>query len=387
VKILVNATTVASEKFTGIERYSLRISQELSRIDSSVEIVGTEEMSDIPSVTKSPLLKMSRRLLGGKEYLFRAVWDQTFFRRYVTKVKPDLVYFTIQDGFFFPPVKQIITVYDLHYLHFDKTMPECRKEIDPFRTKLYKYKLPHMLKHSVAVVAISEATKNDIVKSFDIDPDKIIVNYCGYDDLRFRVVPESQPILERYDLKAGEYFLFVGSILKHKNIARLVQAFARLGCSAKLVITGVCKDRVYLEELKKIATDLRVGANRICYLDYVSDDDLPYLYNGAISFLLPSLHEGFGIPIIEAMACGTPVITSDCSSMPEVAGDAALLIDPYSVESIAGAMRELLDDPRRTDSLRISGLERAKTFRWSYSADKLHNLCKSLTENVPINGQ
>ena len=117
MKILVNATSVSSEKLTGIERYSLRISQELSRIDSTVEIVGTEEMSDIPSVTKSPLLKMSRRLLGAKEYLFRAVWDQTFFRWHVVKKKPDLVYFTIQDGLFFPPVKQIITVYDLH-IHF-----------------------------------------------------------------------------------------------------------------------------------------------------------------------------------------------------------------------------------------------------------------------------
>ena len=193
------------------------------------------------------------------------------------------------------------------------------------------------------------------------------------------------PVLSRYGLIAGEYFLFVGSILKHKNIARLVQSFARLGSNAKLVIAGVCKDSAYLEEIKKIATELSVGENRICYLDYISDDDLPFLYNGAISFLLPSLHEGFGIPIIEAMACGTPVITSDCSSMPEVAGDAALLIDPYSVESIAGAMGELLEVPRRADSLRIAGLERAKIFRWSYSADKLHNLCKRLTENMTAN--
>ena len=172
----------------------------------------------------------------------------------------------------------------------------------------------------------------------------------------------------------GKYFLFVGSILKHKNIFRLVQAFARLETEAVLVIAGACKDAEYLDELKRVASVSGISATRLRYLDYVTDADLPYLYNGALAFVLPSLHEGFGVPVIEAMACGTTVIASNCSAMPEVAGDAAILVDPYSVESISAAMREVLDNTRLADRLRSAGLERAKLFNWSYSAQKLYDV-------------
>jgi glycosyltransferase involved in cell wall biosynthesis len=241
--------------------------------------------------------------------------------------------------------------------------------------------MPHILERSAAVVAVSESTKQDIVASFGINPDKIHVIYNGYDELRFCIIEDSRPILDRYGLQSGKYFLFVGSILKHKNLSRLVQAFARLEGEPILVIAGVCKDVDCLEDVKKVATNLGIFESRLRYLEYVEDDALPYLYNGALAFILPSLHEGFGVPIIESMACGTPVITSNCSAMPEVAGGAALLVDPYSVESIASAMREIIDNPRRTVVLRTAGLERAKMFRWSYSAQKLYDLCRMVSES------
>jgi len=299
----------------------------------------------------------------------------------VAKHKPDIVFFPIQDGLLYPPVKQIVTVHDLHYLHFDKAMPECKHEISSLRTRLYYLKMPHILKSSAAVVAVSESTKQDIVDLFGVNSDKIHVIYNGYDDLRFRVIENPQPTLDRYGLQSGSYFLFVGSILMHKNISRLVQAFASLECEAILVIAGACKDINCLEGVMKVASDLGVPDTRLRYLEYVSDEDLPSLYNGAISYILPSLHEGFGVPIIEAMACGTPVITSNCSAMPEVAGDAAMLVDPYSVESIASAMREILENPRYAEGLRAAGLERSRLFRWSYSAQKLYNVCRLVYES------
>ena len=381
MRILVNCTAPFVGNITGIERFCLNISKELYRIDEETCIISTDILQDVPSTRISNLLACTHLFLPQREFFFRAIWDQTVFRCIALRHKPDIVFFPIQDGLLFPPVKQIITVHDLHYLHFGKTMMECRNEINPLRTKLFQYKMPHILSRSAAVVAVSESTKQDIVDSFGVNPDKIHVIYNGYDEHRFRIIDNPQSILDRYGLQTGSYFLYVGSILKHKNIARLVQAFAKFGSESIMVIAGVCKDVDCLEDVKKIAADLGVSEARLRYLDYVTDNDLPYLYNGAVAFLLPSLHEGFGVPIIEAMACGTPVITSNCSAMPEVAGDAALLVDPYSVESIAAAMREIIDNNELTDSLRSAGMERAKMFRWSYSAQKLYDLCKIVSSS------
>ena len=171
----------------------------------------------------------------------------------------------------------------------------------------------------------------------------------------------------------------MGSILRHKNLVRLVKALSRLDRKVKLVVTGACKDAEYLQEVRRVAADSGIPDDSLCYLDFVSDEELPFVYNGARAFILPSLHEGFGVPIIEAMACGTPVITSNCSAMPEVAGNAALLVDPHSVESIAAAMREILLNPESARVLSTAGLARCKSFTWSHSAKKLYDLCKMVS--------
>jgi len=379
VRIFANATVCDEGNLTGIERYALNISKGLCRLDHDVSIFrGRETANDGCTTVVSSFLPVANSVLGSKAYIFRSVWDQTAFRYHLLRHQAELAYFPIPDGMIFPPVPQIVTVHDLHYLHFDTSIPECKEEINSYRRKIYQYKMPHILNRSAAVVAVSESTKKDIITSFGIDPFKIHVIYNGYDDQRFRIIKDTQPVLDHFGLHYGKYFLFVGSILKHKNISRLVQAFSRVVTEAVLVIAGVCKDGDCLAEVKKVAMDLGLSEERLRYLDYVDDEALPYLYNGALAFVLPSLHEGFGVPIIEAMACGTPVITSNCSAMPEIAGDASLLVDPLSVENIANAMRDIIDTPGLAASMRISGLERAKMFKWSYSAGKLYNLCKTV---------
>ena len=378
MKILVNATAVSSNTLTGIERFCLNITKELYLLDGKLCIVASRKIPGISTAIISRLLAFASVLLGRREYFLRTFWDQTLFRSLVSRLQPDVVFFPIQDGFIFPSVKQIITVHDLHYRHFNAAIPECSRQIPFLRSMLYRYKMPHILQRSAAVVAVSEATKQDIIHSFGIDSQKIQVIYNGYDDSRFRVLEDLQSTLDRYALKSGNYFLFVGSILRHKNLVRLVQAFACLKSEASLVIAGTCKDDAYLGELTKTAADVGISIEKFRYLQYVSDNDLPILYNGALAFVLPSLHEGFGVTIIEAMACGTPVITSNCSAMPEVAGGAALLVDPYAIESIASAMQETIDNPQSVESLRSAGLARAKEFSWSFSARKLYDLCKKV---------
>lgn len=370
----MNMTCAKADQSTGIERFTLHLSRELSAIDPSAVIVASEQMPGAAELVVSPSIRWSKALLNKREYLFRALWDQTALRRYIAKYNPDVVFFPIQDGMLFPPVKQIVTVHDLHYLHFNGSDDECRQEIPAHRRFFYRVKMPHILRRSAAIIAVSETTKKDIIETFGISADKIHVVYNGYNPYRFYDSIDPMPVLERLGVAGKKYFLFVGSILRHKNIVRLVQAFARQDTSMSLVIAGACKDPDYLEEVMNASVGL--GEEKVQYLKYVTDDDLPSLYSGAVTFILPSLHEGFGVPIIEAMACGTPVITSNISAMPEVAGNAALLVDPYSVESIAAAMQEIIDNPQRAKVLRAAGLERVKMFSWAYSAQKLYKVCK-----------
>lgn len=376
MRLVINATCLTAEYMTGIERFAQHMCRELYDIDSAVKIISSQPIAGVPFSGADRLLSSARNLLGSREYLLRALWDQTVFRRLVAKERAGVVFFPIQDGMLYPPVKQIVTVHD-----FDISIPECRQEINSLRKKMYQYKMPHILKNSDAVVAVSEFTKQSLVSFFDINPQKIHVIYNGYDEKRFKVVKDLQPILERYGLHSGKYFLFVGSILRHKNIINIVRAFANIKSETSLVIVGSCKDSAYLEEIRKVVVQFNVSESQFRYLEYVSDEDIPYLYNGAIAYLLPSFHEGFGVPIIEAMACGTPVITAHCTAMPEVAGGAALLVDPYSFESIASAMCEISNNTVRAEELKNAGFERVKQFRWSYSARKLYDLCKAVSES------
>lgn len=381
MRLMLNITCCHCDRTTGIERFAVHIARELYRIDPSVLIVSSKVMPGVSSAVISRFLGYTSSYLKTYEYVARAVWDQTWFRRIIRLNKPDVLFFPIQDGLLSPPVKQIVTVHDLHYLRFRAMLSECRHEIGWFRTRLYHSKMPRILHSSAAVITVSESTKRDLVSEFGAHPDSIHVIHNGYDDTRFRAIDGPLANLDRYNLTPGNYFLFVGSILRHKNIIRIVEAFGCLKEDLTLVIAGVCKDDGYLGEVRDTAARLNIGDDRIRYIDYVPDDDLPSLYGGAAAFILPSLHEGFGVPIIEAMACGTPVITSNCSAMPEVAGGAALLVDPYSVEDIAAAMREICCNPQRTQALRHAGLERCKSFTWSHSARKLYDVCTMVSES------
>lgn len=378
MNLLLNITCVSPDNRTGIERFAVHIAEELRRIDLSVKCATAGDYPEYPDAVRSSLLGFTEKSKFG--YLARAIWDQTVFRRIVHRRKPDVVFFPIQDGMLYPPCKQIVTVHDLHYLHFGSSLAECGREIHPFRKNIYNLKMPHILRHSTAIVAVSEATKCDIVDSFGIAPEKIYVVYNGYDEHRFKPIENTQENLGSLGLEAGNYLLCVGSILRHKNIVKLIKAFSELKSELCLVVAGVCKDPEYLDEIMRASSECGLNETSFRYLKYVSDKELPYLYAGARAFVLPSLHEGFGVPIIEAMACGTPVITSNCSAMPEVAGDAALLVDPYSIESISAAMNEIIENPLLTQKLRRAGLERSAAFRWANSARKLYELCQKVHE-------
>ena len=188
-------------------------------------------------------------------------------------------------------------------------------------------------------------------------------------DRRFRPMRpvDVEPILREYGVEFT-YILYVGSVAARKNVPRLLEAYARLRDWSerwKLVIVGAHK----WKSSPIVDAAQRLGLEpHLHFTEYVGEDHLPALYSGADLFAFPSLYEGFGLPILEAMACGTPVVTSNTSSLPEVAGDAAIIVDPNDVDAIAGAMRRVLEDPDLAQALQERGVARAAQFSWERTA-------------------
>jgi glycosyltransferase involved in cell wall biosynthesis len=253
----------------------------------------------------------------------------------------------------------VVTVHDLAYEYF----PELFLPRD-------LYKLKHWTRDSVAraraVIAVSEATKNDLVKLYGTDPTKITVIHNGYDtDLFNTDTVVAAASLKNWQLKTGNYLLFLGTLQPRKNVIRLIQAFHLLkeqGYHGKLVLAGGVG--WLAEETLQVINNSPDRAD-IVTTGYVSDATRKALYTHAEVYVLPSLYEGFGVPAIEAMACGAPVAVANNSSLPEVVGDAGVLFDAHDPADIARAVREIQAD--RSAWVKRS-LARARAFSWDKCA-------------------
>ena len=256
----------------------------------------------------------------------------------------------------------VVTIHDV----FPYVLPKSSTTLDRW---ICYYWLPRILPQVQHVITVSQQSKEDILEYLPVRKENVTVTPEAA-NAKFRVMSEADITLalERHGTKTP-YILYVGSIEPRKNLLRLLQAYALLrDWSNKwhMVIVGArnfWKSSPVVETVKKL--DLETFVH---FTGYIPEEDLPALYNGADLFLFPSLYEGFGLPVLEAMACGTPVVTSNVSSLPEVAGEAAILVDPYDVKAIAEAMRQVLEDPELAAELREKGLERASQFTWERTA-------------------
>lgn len=262
--------------------------------------------------------------------------------------------------FVLPPTRArtLLTVHDLTFL----VQPEC------FEAALQRYlstAVPRSLRRADLVLADSHATAADLVRQLHVAPERVTVVYPGVAP-RFQPLPASsmESVRQRLGLPA-EFLLFVGTLEPRKNLVRLLEAFSQISTPIRLVLAGR-KGWLYAEIF---ATVERLRLNdRVYFLDFVDDADLPSLYNLARVFVYPSLYEGFGLPVVEALACGTPVVTSAVASLPEVAGNAAILIDPLDSAAIAAGIQQALMDAGR---LRVLGPIQARNFTWEQSARTL----------------
>lgn len=259
---------------------------------------------------------------------------------------------------FFFPKKSIVVVHDFAYLE----LPNRSLKQKVSALLLY---CAHALSLSKAtrIVAVSEATKQSVIRHFGITPHKIQVIYNGF--IASREEPAEMPVPEKF-------FLFAGVLKERKNVAGSIKAFALFtggNATHKLLIAGK-QDGVYAESLSRLAHELSVDT-RVRFLGYVTNGELAYLYSKAEALVFPSFIEGFGMPVLEAMHAGLPVITSNTGALAEVAGDAALLVDPARPEDIATAMNRVVADPALRAELKEKGLHRAAEFSWDETARRL----------------
>jgi glycosyltransferase involved in cell wall biosynthesis len=259
-----------------------------------------------------------------------------------------------------PP--SVATIHDLGYCHF----PEAHTR----RARLYlEWGTRHNARASRLVIADSRATRDDLVRLYGVPQRKTRVAYPG---IRPGLAPVHEHaaidrVLDKYGIPRP-YLLYVGTLQPRKNLLRLIEAFAALPDGHVLVLAGK-KGWLYSDILER-AQRSGVG-HRVIFTGYVPDDDLPALLSGAQLFVFPSLYEGFGLPVLEAMACGIPVVCSDTSSLPEVAGDAALLVPPTDVSALAAAMSRALTDAELRSTLVRRGMEQAAQFTWQRCAEKV----------------
>jgi glycosyltransferase involved in cell wall biosynthesis len=272
-----------------------------------------------------------------------------------------------------PKTRTLLTVHDLSFVRVpDAASPSLKAYLDTV--------VPRSVKRADHILADSQATKHDLIAVYGTAPEKITVLLSGVEK-RFKRVTDNHSLLttrSKYYLGQRPYILSLGTVQPRKNYERLVQSLHRLrstGHDVDLVIVG---GRGWLENpLYETIRQLKLE-DHVHITGFADEADLPALYSGAVCFALPSLYEGFGIPVLEAMACGVPVVTSTISSLPEVAGDAALMIDPYNVEELTEALRRLIIDDSLQNHLIQRGYQQAAAFTWERAAAQLLQVYQQL---------
>ncbi len=377
LRVAIDATPVLGAK-TGIGHYIANLIQALQVLDGAPDLayfLGSSWVDHLPlsnaSLAKRPLpvrgISRTLDLFGKNAALLKKnlnLWyRQRKFLGGIRLIAPDVIHNT-NYSVFDADVPSVVNVYDISCFRHPETHPAARVEMQ-------KQTLPKALQTACHILTISEFSKNEIVDYFGISPSRISVTHVGVDsDFRPRDMEEIAPVLARYSLDPGNYILTVGTIEPRKNLETLVQAFQRLPSSIRtkfpLVIVGM---RGWKESKFMRLLDPLISQGSVKLLGYVEQGDLPLIYAGARVFAFPSLYEGFGMPPLEALASGIPVVVSDRSALPEVVGDAALVVDALNPVVWAESIQRLLEDQTLYHELAIAGPERARRFSWKGVAE------------------
>jgi glycosyltransferase involved in cell wall biosynthesis len=383
LRIAITALTTPASK-RGVGRYLTNLIAQLQQLDSENEytIYTAADNYSIFDIHAPNFNEVRLPLTHHPRWLMRPLyhlWQHTLLMLHMKRLGVDLFHLPNTLPLFFSLVPTVITIHDL-------TEFKVRGKYNWLRQKFRMAILPVAVRKANRVIAVSGSTKSDLVKTLGVPDGKIDVIYQAADtDLVCNPEVSAAELLgTRYGVR-GRYILYVGTMLKHKNLPRLIRAFALLknrdGLPHSLVIAG--KRGAGYDECLAAVEECGVQ-DSVIFTGYLPDEELAAFYRGADLFVFPSLYEGFGLPLLEAMACGLPVVTSNLSSLPEVAGEAALLVDPYDVESLSAAMRRVLTEPGLGQELGRRGREQVRRFSWRRCAEETLAVYRKVAEGAGL---
>lgn len=385
MKITIDALPLMSEK-TGIGYYTHHLLSEFVKIAPDndyylCDVLGKQGFYNMVRLKKNPsndddffrMAKVPFPFMTLARLLLMLQKKLTF---HATKIEESDVFLgTNFRGIFKDSFKTVLTIHDMAYAYF----PEATEQES---LKYLQQELPSAAEKAHAIITVSESTKRDVVRFLHISPEKIAVVHLGVAE-SFRPLSDHAPlkaVRERYRLPHA-FILSVGTIQPRKNLTGLLEAYALLraddGFRADLVIAGGkgWKSERLKDHIKSLGLE-----GRVHFTGYVDENDLPALYNLAEVFVFPSFYEGFGLPLLEAMACGVPVVASNNSSIPEIAGDAAVLVDPHSPESIAHGIKQAINEPDLRRGCIERGIARSRLFTWEKCARETLAVLRTVTE-------
>jgi len=379
MRVLIDFTQIPTHR-TGVGVYAENLISRLARLftngDSLILLVQRDErripklVQNSPNVLVAPVPSMALR---NRALLF--VYEQTVLPVLLVSKNVDVIHSLHYTHPLICPCPRVVTVHDLTFILSPELHTWGRRVIMPFFIR-------HAVKHSEAIVFDSNATKLDSDKLIQVarkNLERVIP--LGVSIEEFDLDPDiGKQVLAKFSI-TQPFVLYLGTVEPRKNILRLIQAYEQIALrypDLRLVLAG--KSGWHVENVFAAIRSSQYR-DRICHLGYISEFEKKALLKNCQTLIYPSLYEGFGLPVLEGMAAGAPVITSNVSSLPEITGDAAILINPFSVEEIANAMSILLDDEQKREHLRILGKRRAAAFSWEKVARQTFELYKQVAEH------
>lgn len=374
MKIAIEAQRIFRTKKHGMDFVALEAIRHLQRIDRENQYYILVSPGEDRCLEETPNFRIVE--LNCPTY---PLWEQAALPRAVRKIKPDLLHCTSNTAPLFCPVPLVVTLHDIIFL--EKRQGRSKSLYQTLGWYYRRLVVPRILPRCKKIVTVSNFECRRIREALHIAPDRVEAIYNGYSS-HFRPAGSPSEVTRKY-IDEPAYLFFLGNTDPKKNTARTLAAYALYLRESRrklpLLIADLDENAVASilkeESLEQIGPYLRFSG-------YIDNRDLPSVYSGAFAFLYPSLRESFGIPILEAMACGTPVITSDTSSMPEIAGSGALLVDPSEPRQIARRLLLLETDEELYRRQADYGLERVKRFSWNHTAERLLALYESVGDDL-----
>ena len=368
-KIAVNVRFLIKGKLEGIGLFTYETLKLIVRDNPDVEFYFLFDRAYDPEFIFGPNVKPVVLFPQARHPFLWFWWFEISVSNWLNKHQPDLFLSTDGYGCLRSNVPQVLVMHDLAYEHFKEHVPLVTRSY-------YQYYMPRFAHKAARIATVSEFSKSDIIKQYGIKPSLIDVVYNAAKEVYKPVDLETQLQTKQRIANGCDYFVYVGSIHPRKNVARMLTAFDifkhQTGSSKKMVIVGrMAWDYKDVDDtLAKMK-----HWDDVIFLGHVEPEELGRIVASAYAMVYVSLFEGFGIPIVEALSCHIPVITSNLSSMPEAAGDAAILVDPTSTNDIADAMVKIVGNKQLYNRLVERGQEQLKKFSWQLSADKLWQSC------------